>query len=885
MAGNLGSLVVSLGLDAVGFTSGLTKAEYEAKKSLDNIAKSAQSLQHTIHDVGAALGIGFGVHAFVDLIKSTIEAADHLENLSKATGVSVEQLGGLGFAAKQTGGDLDSMADSFKRFSVNAASAAAGNEKNQEVFAALGISLKDLQTLSPDKLFLKAADAFASFNEGVNKSALGAAAFGKSYQGIIPTLDQGAQKLQENIEYFNRFGGVTTDVARQASEFNAEMVKLSLLGGSFGRSLTSDLLPPMKVLIEYLLNLKENSDLYAKASNWLAGELTADAVTILRIAQAFERLQLAMSSASEKIERFKQGDFSHIFSSHPDELAGIDAINKKYDDLINKVKTAKNSSGPDQVIPYPDGKRDPPGLTRGAGGQDAAKAQLAADLAVLQAYVKSEQELLKNRQSFLQDYYQHGEISIEDFYQAQQDVIAEALQKQQDAFAKEAALIAARNRVAGPTERAENEKKLTEILAQQARVQQEAAAASVKGFIDQSRAAEAFKTSIEQVALTVIALRGTDAVGSAIAAFDLQNRALIEQIALEKKSNDERIRGIAEIGDKYINELRQRVAAQAALNDAQQKYSNILDAVSIRLARIDLGQQTGALTEIDAINARARAAAESIGELTTKLAKYQEEARNAPEGPIKDAAIANVERMKLQIDQLAAATDVLAKKFNDIFAGAIADGITELVSGTKSLKDALNDVGKSITTQITQIASKQIAETLFAKGGPLGGVGNLFAGLFGGGNKDTGAAALVTAGTTLNASGAALTSSAAALTSAAAVLASSSGSNAVGSLFGGGGGFGTGDAFGNLDLGGFFAGGGNPPVGFPSVVGENGPELFIPKTSGTIVPNDVLVSRRNQRQSTYNISVSVMPGASRASADQAAAAIGREVRRAQARLD
>ena len=35
-----------------------------------------------------------------------------------------------------------------------------------------------------------------------------------------------------------------------------------------------------------------------------------------------------------------------------------------------------------------------------------------------------------------------------------------------------------------------------------------------------------------------------------------------------------------------------------------------------------------------------------------------------------------------------------------------------------------------------------------------------------------------------------------------------------------------------------FAEGGSPPVNKPSVVGENGPELFIPKTAGTIIPND-----------------------------------------------
>lgn len=38
-------------------------------------------------------------------------------------------------------------------------------------------------------------------------------------------------------------------------------------------------------------------------------------------------------------------------------------------------------------------------------------------------------------------------------------------------------------------------------------------------------------------------------------------------------------------------------------------------------------------------------------------------------------------------------------------------------------------------------------------------------------------------------------------------------------------------------FGGFFADGGNPPMGKVSVVGEQGPELFIPKSAGTIVPN------------------------------------------------
>jgi hypothetical protein len=64
-----------------------------------------------------------------------------------------------------------------------------------------------------------------------------------------------------------------------------------------------------------------------------------------------------------------------------------------------------------------------------------------------------------------------------------------------------------------------------------------------------------------------------------------------------------------------------------------------------------------------------------------------------------------------------------------------------------------------------------------------------------------------------------------------------------------GGGFGTGNAFGNQDLGGFFADGGNPPVGKVSVVGEKGPELFVPRTAGTIIPNHAI----NNMGSTSNV--------------------------------
>ena len=54
-------------------------------------------------------------------------------------------------------------------------------------------------------------------------------------------------------------------------------------------------------------------------------------------------------------------------------------------------------------------------------------------------------------------------------------------------------------------------------------------------------------------------------------------------------------------------------------------------------------------------------------------------------------------------------------------------------------------------------------------------------------------------------------------------------------------------------LGGLFANGGQPPVNKISVVGERGPELFVPRSAGTVIPNNQI----GGQSIVNNISISV----------------------------
>ena len=57
-------------------------------------------------------------------------------------------------------------------------------------------------------------------------------------------------------------------------------------------------------------------------------------------------------------------------------------------------------------------------------------------------------------------------------------------------------------------------------------------------------------------------------------------------------------------------------------------------------------------------------------------------------------------------------------------------------------------------------------------------------------------------------------------------------------------------------IGGFFANGGRPPVGKPSIVGERGPELFVPNSAGTIIPNHELSGMGGSTNIVVNVDAS-----------------------------
>ena len=250
----------------------------KATANLDALQQSAASL-------GTALGSSLAVGGLTLLVKNAIDAADNLRDLSQQTGIAATTLGGLGFAATQNGGSLESVASAAGKLNKNLAEAAAGSKEALAPFQALGINIRDAagQTKKADVVFGELADKFAQFEDGPEKAALALKIFGKAGAEQITLLNEGGAALRANIAYYERFGGVTAEVADQADRFNDTLGKLKLLGGSLSTTIAASLLPGLQAVADELLAMKENGSGFGVVGDALRTTFEAIAISAANV--------------------------------------------------------------------------------------------------------------------------------------------------------------------------------------------------------------------------------------------------------------------------------------------------------------------------------------------------------------------------------------------------------------------------------------------------------------------------------------------------------------------------------------------------------------------------------------------------------------------------
>ena len=163
---NIASLGVKLGIDTADFTQGIEKA----KEALQEFKERAGEL--------------LSVAAFAEMANKAMEYADSLVKTAKANDVAVASVLNLSHALMKNGGDAEETSRIYSGFTQKIESAALGNEKAQESFARLGVSIKDLRTLSEQELFDKTVQGLAKMKDSAERNGLAFQVLGRAIKGV-----------------------------------------------------------------------------------------------------------------------------------------------------------------------------------------------------------------------------------------------------------------------------------------------------------------------------------------------------------------------------------------------------------------------------------------------------------------------------------------------------------------------------------------------------------------------------------------------------------------------------------------------------------------------------------------------------------------------------
>lgn len=256
-----GKAYVELGIDDSGFTKGLKAASGKLKAFGSGLSSVGKKF--------LAIGAGIG-GPLLSAAKVFASVGSEMQELSEKTGVSVESLSGLKYAAEQSGVGIDSLAGGFRKMQKFMADAQNGSKENQEELAALGVSMADLKNLSPDQQFEKFADAISNIHDPAQKAAAAMQVFGKGGVDLLPLLEQGSAGIDGFVKHAKDLGLIISgEDAKSAKQFQQSLGDLwavisqgvFVIGGALAPVLRGIVQSISKVIVSASAWLKEHKTL------------------------------------------------------------------------------------------------------------------------------------------------------------------------------------------------------------------------------------------------------------------------------------------------------------------------------------------------------------------------------------------------------------------------------------------------------------------------------------------------------------------------------------------------------------------------------------------------------------------------------------------------
>lgn len=193
------------------------------KDRISAVSDAGKNLFKDFKDIGkfglvlAGAGVGF-----FKLVEGSARAIDGINEAAEAAGVSTKFFQQYGFAASQSGVDIEKMEGLLVKFSKNAADALKGDAIG-DTFQALGISVKDVtgKLKTTEQLLPEVANVLSKIESPLLRNKIAMQLFGKEGARMGVFLSKGSEGIKELMNQADALGLVIGgDAIKAADDFD-----------------------------------------------------------------------------------------------------------------------------------------------------------------------------------------------------------------------------------------------------------------------------------------------------------------------------------------------------------------------------------------------------------------------------------------------------------------------------------------------------------------------------------------------------------------------------------------------------------------------------------------------------------------------------------------
>lgn len=294
------------------------------------LGRAALSAAGMLAGFGGALSVG----VIVSQVKAVADLQDRFGKLAQQTGIGVQSLTELDYAAKLSDVSTEDLSTAVTRLTSKMGDVAQGSKEATAVFDSLGVKVKnnDGTLRSSEEVLKDIAQRFSEFADGSTKTAYAVEIFGRSGAKLIPLLNSGRDGLAEMADEARQLGVVFDEKAAKAAErFNDNLTRLGQAAQGLKIALLQDLIPPLTEITQRFIEARA------------AGIDFIDSLDIAANIKGFGTLDEKIADVQRRLNDAKSGKWTGIFGT---DVKGLQAELEKLLALRRRVEGRETAQHP-----------------------------------------------------------------------------------------------------------------------------------------------------------------------------------------------------------------------------------------------------------------------------------------------------------------------------------------------------------------------------------------------------------------------------------------------------------------------------------------------------------------------------------------------------------